>query len=371
MHNGAIAHFNEIRFEILKSVHKTTFHYIQGTSDSEYAGALFVHYLPKHDPTLPHSPEVMKTAIIKCISHLHYMIKNCVQGDTVPSSLNFAVTDGTVVIATRFRDHETQDAPSLYYSTCKQVNLKANPKDACNSVSSNSIEWEQPTENEQPESVVIASEPLTNDPGKWHLVPKNHVMVVNSDHNIKVEPIKLLQVRDNDANDITFVFDDDEANKSDDDATAMFDIFNPYQNSPMTRDFGLLPASVRSGCSRGGSSGSNDNTNTNTGGWAIPKLNYSENTNDRSSAVLPRVQTQKSNTVINTDNKQQQEEEKKQEQQHKQKEMQNEEHKKKNLLNLDKPLNEMSTIELKRLYEVMRGELDNVHNQLVKSLEVG
>jgi hypothetical protein len=83
-------------------------------TDSEHAGALYVHFLPDHDPNKDHSGHVMKEAMLKMIKFILDVVKKeeekteIVDGVRMhtPSNMNFAVTDGTVMIATRYRDSQ-------------------------------------------------------------------------------------------------------------------------------------------------------------------------------------------------------------------------------------------------------------------------
>lgn len=44
-------------------------------TDSEHAGALFVHFLPEHDPNKDHSGHVMKYAMLKMIKFILDTVK--------------------------------------------------------------------------------------------------------------------------------------------------------------------------------------------------------------------------------------------------------------------------------------------------------
>ncbi len=103
MQNGTIAHFTKIRVEILEEIKYTTASMIevrswpslgfscrrrlcvtscmrvslkhQGMTDSEHAGALYVHFLPEHDPNKDHSGHVMKEAMLKMIKFILDVVK--------------------------------------------------------------------------------------------------------------------------------------------------------------------------------------------------------------------------------------------------------------------------------------------------------
>lgn len=197
MHNGGIAHFDQIKYSILHSIQHTSASYVRGTTDSEHAGALLVHYLG--DPNAVHDGHALKGAMLKMMSHLVGLIRwqeakmsptsphhQPTQHQTceghMPSSLNFAVTDGRVVIATRYRDSKEQDPPSLYYSEAQQmIDEDGAASPMC---------WKYPSKR-LIDSIVISSEPLTKDESAWKLVPRNHLLVVTNSQRTVIEPIHL------------------------------------------------------------------------------------------------------------------------------------------------------------------------------------
>jgi glutamine amidotransferase len=197
MHNGGVAHFDQVKFSILQTIRRTSAQYLRGTTDSEHAGALLVHYLG--DPNEHHSGHELKNAMLRMISHIvrlvrlqeaqlspSYHASGSPEGH-MPSSLNFAVSDGSVVIATRFRDSTNQDPPSLYYSEAQHaLDQQGNASPLC---------WKYPSQK-MINSIVIASEPLTKDESAWKLVPKNHLLVVTNSHRTIVEPMDITSFDD-------------------------------------------------------------------------------------------------------------------------------------------------------------------------------
>jgi len=105
-----------------------------------------------------------------------------------PSNMNFAVTDGTVVIATRYRDSIYSHPPSLYFSEANQLRLHKKPNEVDDGVE---INWKFPAAEDKVESVVVASEPLTRDPKNWMLVPRNHLLIVTAHQRTIIEPIDI------------------------------------------------------------------------------------------------------------------------------------------------------------------------------------
>jgi len=176
MHNGAIAHFPKIKKKLISQLSENSFSYIQGTTDSEHVGALFVQFLPNQDPFVMHSVGELKEAMLKTIDHIIKLTQEVIgsSDDSGASSLNFAVTDGGVVITTRFRNSETEDPPSLYYTkTCRYFS----PCGSCD-------------DSQALTAVVISSEPLNDNLDEWALVPKNHLVVVEK-NRVSLEAIEV------------------------------------------------------------------------------------------------------------------------------------------------------------------------------------
>jgi glutamine amidotransferase len=122
MHNGGVANFSKIKRQLLARLSLKAYSVIQGTTDSEHAGALFIDCLPGQNMHGDYSVELIKEALRQTIAvedaekaaGTSSRVYSHDQNHHVASSLNFAVTDGKVVVATRFRDHPEEHPPSLY-----------------------------------------------------------------------------------------------------------------------------------------------------------------------------------------------------------------------------------------------------------------
>ncbi len=171
MHNGVSKAFFKIRRRLRDSLRDDLYNFIQGTTDSEHAFALFLNQLPEDLEGL--TPDLLKDAMIKTIDLLNTWTRDV--GVDEPSHYNFAVTDGEAIVISRYTDSD--DTPeSLYYTVGERFECEG---DMCHIV-----DPEGP-----PKAVIIASEKLTNEP--WRPVPSNHVMVVNKDLGVEITPIKL------------------------------------------------------------------------------------------------------------------------------------------------------------------------------------
>ena len=116
MHNGGIAEFERIKRRLQSLLPDEIFAVPQGNTDSEWAFALFLSLLPtttKADDTF--TPHVLRQAMLDTIETLNSLARDA--GITEPSLMNFCVTDGETVVATRYISSKTDEAASLYFSS--------------------------------------------------------------------------------------------------------------------------------------------------------------------------------------------------------------------------------------------------------------
>lgn len=180
MHNGCIAHWSAVKRPITALLSSCSFAYISGTTDSEVAGALFVDQLPNHDPNREHKPQEIIDAMKRTIQIITQSVKKShklTSCESDYSSLNFAVSDGKTVVATRFRDSPTDEPPSLYYCLVTHMEMVGNEMEIMH-------DGTKPTTG-----VVIASEPLTYQSENWTLIPKNYMLVVTNGTEVQLLPI--------------------------------------------------------------------------------------------------------------------------------------------------------------------------------------
>jgi len=179
MHNGAVSHFLRVKRKLVQSIPDDIFYAIKGATDSEHVFALFLDLLGKSrdDPNI--TPHIMRDTLIKTIHVLVSLVKVTEEPSDEHqfSSLNFVVTNGKIVVASRYRDGP-EDPPSLYYHTFEKYEL---------------IEGHAAVhpikDDEKPGAVIIASEPVTDDPDPWFLLPKNSIITCLEDNTIDVQEI--------------------------------------------------------------------------------------------------------------------------------------------------------------------------------------
>lgn len=172
MHNGGIAQFPRIKRRLRESLSDELYDWIQGTSDSEHAFAVFLNHLAKHANDC--SADQLGDAMLKTIMNLNAWTEEA--GITEPSYYNFAVTDGQSVVATRYVNDNTKEPASLYFSSGSKFECR---EGICRMLSA----------EQQEHAVIIASEPLTVATGDWVKVPKNHMVIMTPELKVRILPI--------------------------------------------------------------------------------------------------------------------------------------------------------------------------------------
>lgn len=196
MHNGAVAHFNEIRREMEMAVSDEALQLVKGTTDSEHLAALFFTYLEQSRGAAAwetsHPLRDVKDALEQTIAKILQIQKEVrarTGGKVESSSLNCAVTDGTQLLAIRFRNHPTEHPPSLYFSTTAGASL--NRKYPGHPDGPEGGKENLKDESEHGDHVIVASEPSTYNEKDWELIKKNQCLIVTSDMVVRHEPIEV------------------------------------------------------------------------------------------------------------------------------------------------------------------------------------
>eukprot|EP01083_Nonionella_stella_P240326 840219_1 len=182
MHNGSICGFNLVKRQIISALDDRILSLVHGSCDSEYAFMLFLNYMYEKKGSLDFSGmEVtgndLKNVLVNTIRNI---VRLCDEaGVTQASSLNFAVTDGSSVVATRFRNSESEDPPTLYITHGHSFGGNHDEK-----VGDPHINRPLPgTEAETNlfEMAVISSEPLSYvNSSRWHLIPKDQIILIEN-----------------------------------------------------------------------------------------------------------------------------------------------------------------------------------------------
>ncbi|HEV2707147.1 MAG TPA: class II glutamine amidotransferase [Pyrinomonadaceae bacterium] len=177
MHNGAVAGFHHIKRALREELKDEFYNMIQGTTDSEHAFALFLDGLGVAFGEA--TPQDMRRALVSTIARLNELTREHEIAE--PSYYNFAVTDGTAFVVSRYCSAESVAGQSLHYSRGRR--FECLPDGLC--------DMHTVAPHDPASAVIVASERLTDDPSDWTPVPDNHTVTVMPDLSVIVEKIEL------------------------------------------------------------------------------------------------------------------------------------------------------------------------------------
>ncbi|RHY35059.1 hypothetical protein DYB32_000467 [Aphanomyces invadans] len=145
-----------------------------GSLDQEFSGKDMRHAMGKTIRTLN-----MLCQYDRSVHSMDSCGRRSAAGITEPSLLNFAVTDGDTLIATRYVNVSSSAAASLYFSSgSRWIQSVERPK-----------EYIMQRHNKEEKVFVMASERLSNEPSDWL---ENSIVTVTKEMNIQICPILTL-----------------------------------------------------------------------------------------------------------------------------------------------------------------------------------
>ena len=169
MHNGTIAGFSSIKRRLRQSLPDEIYHAVEGTTDSEHAFAVFLDILGEKVENT--SAGDIAGGLVKTIWKLEEWGRET--GVSLPSIYNFAVTDGQNLAAVRYVSDPKIEPISLYFSKRGRYQ--------CDNGRSEIVDC-----SEDERGIIIASERLTEQREDWTRVAPNHVVMIDSQLDVKV-----------------------------------------------------------------------------------------------------------------------------------------------------------------------------------------
>ncbi|MBW8814133.1 MAG: class II glutamine amidotransferase [Caulobacterales bacterium] len=173
-HNGDLAAFSQMRFDLVEHVRPEFRRLIMGSSDSAWLYALVVSQL--ESPAGPNTAEALVRAVERTLAIVRQVRER--HGIRRSSSVNLILGDGRNLVAVRFTfDFGVFDvAPfqggveflSAWYTLGRDYGLKDG-------------EWKMVAGPERADSVIVASEPLTRDVATWVEVPEYSALMMTRD----------------------------------------------------------------------------------------------------------------------------------------------------------------------------------------------
>ncbi|KAI1455140.1 N-terminal nucleophile aminohydrolase [Annulohypoxylon moriforme] len=120
MHNGTISDFQRIRSLMTNLMSFDAYNNVRGTTDTEHAAALYMTFLTGYGDQSSwqrsFTANAMKIALVRTVITIMELQRNVLGKNATPNGLNLCVTDGRKLVACRFRNCETEDPASLYWS---------------------------------------------------------------------------------------------------------------------------------------------------------------------------------------------------------------------------------------------------------------
>jgi glutamine amidotransferase len=168
-HNGDLARFAEMKFDLVPHIKPQLYAMIRGTTDSEWIYALLLSQLG----TSPPSRAELEAAVIKTLEILRSVRKQ--KGIDQASSVNLFISDGSQLVATRFVYDfgNYADVPTPHNLRYPELWYTAGTKYGCYDG-----QWRMSTEDKRADSILIASEPLTADTSSWVQVQEYSLLSV-------------------------------------------------------------------------------------------------------------------------------------------------------------------------------------------------
>ena len=173
-HNGQLARFDEMKFELLPHIAPELASQIRGTTDSEWIYALVLSQL--RDPYADHSAPEIGGAVIAALRVLREVRHKL--GIHTFSPMNLFLCDGDDLVAACFTfDHGDYDGLGDDYHPPDEKALRIWYTTGC-AYGLYDGEWRMQNAGSEAQSSIIASEPLTKDVSTWTMVPMQHLIYV-------------------------------------------------------------------------------------------------------------------------------------------------------------------------------------------------
>jgi glutamine amidotransferase len=171
-HNGGIEEFGKAKRKIREPLSDELYNWIKGATDSEHIFASLINYLLKNHKSV--TPDTVADSFEHTFALVKKLIKDV--GISEPAYLNMAITNGSFIVATRYCTDPAEEPLTLYHSEGSRY-----------VVEDGETRMEAPADDDQ--AVLVVSEKLTE--GKeWTMIPKNHLVMVEPNLNVRVRPIK-------------------------------------------------------------------------------------------------------------------------------------------------------------------------------------
>lgn len=175
MHNGGIGGFEAIRRPLRALLSDEMYAFVKGQTDSEHFFALILNNLyeglgKRNDYGLAD----MRAAYERAIGQVEALKKK--HGVSEETYINSVLSDGNLMVATRYVADTKDPALTLYFSKGARYECE---EGVCRMIQADETE----------KSVLIVSEKLTGERQDWQKIPENHFVSVDTKLNVTTHPI--------------------------------------------------------------------------------------------------------------------------------------------------------------------------------------
>ncbi|KTD10631.1 glutamine amidotransferase [Legionella gratiana] len=169
-HNGSLSNFDMMRYDLLEYIAPEYKKYIYGTTDSEWIFSIFLSQLPS--PTGVYQTEDIIKAILETLKILQRVRQK--RKIKFNSPVNLFITDGEFIASTRFVLDYGWPEPDEFPSTHSEYHSLWYTYGESYGVYDNEYKMKKGITKK---SIIIASEPLTEDTTTWLEVPEYTLIV--------------------------------------------------------------------------------------------------------------------------------------------------------------------------------------------------
>ena len=193
MHNGGIGGFNKMKRPLSYMFADSIWHNVQGDTDSEYCFHYFLQHLftnnnKDYDELI--TQEEMENALRQTIDGLQDLQRKYGDANDIDeqsASMNFCVSNGTEVVASRMRRPIIEDSPSLYLGSGSDFQYD-DEEEVFRFGTNNNAETTVECNGKQL-ATIISSEPLTKIESDWTLIPEETLVSINADGEVKLSSL--------------------------------------------------------------------------------------------------------------------------------------------------------------------------------------
>ncbi|MGC1183356.1 class II glutamine amidotransferase [Legionella sp.] len=172
MQNGQIQNFLAIKRPLRRLLDDDIYHWIRGQTDSEHFFALFLQLAKGHDLN---QLAVVAEVLLTTFNTIQQLLNQF--GTPGASYYNVCLSDGKRIVASRYCTDINKQPESLHYFEGSYFWSKQDCFEEGNLTPRR--------------CVLIASEKLTDFNKQWKPVPANHLILVDADYSVTIQPITI------------------------------------------------------------------------------------------------------------------------------------------------------------------------------------